>query len=450
MQKISILALFMFLIIHVYGQTNRSQYISGEGHFTSEEGDGLNFIRNQLLASAFKNILSKELKTLGFDADLFWLRYDQKFNQFFEPTKTKLEERYGVEKRKELKKALRIKRKTLQRNYANIHRAIGQYSIKKTSRSPRFPKAHTISVQAKVNRNILHRIYLDFTTETKESNFQTLYLSVDFQLENMSWNEMGTDIESSFTSAILERWKKEIIEYAKSQNLQIQNVVITDEATFSTLNAYMQTASETLSAQYPSSLWAKLHFTVTRTEEDTLFQKREYKIQGDLALIDLSGQKIVLYQAFSPVRKSYNTASIGQLSGQLSGFIYNMPLNTLKKFPQTLKTLPPPKSKVLLSIAPYRNIGDVLTLMKALGEKGIAHQFSPKLENYSQTGVNVSLKFLGDLKKVKAVLLSLNNRHISPHLSVKIYNPQNPLKMALEYIDTEQTNSIESTKSNKR
>ena len=212
----------------------------------------------------------------------------------------------------------------------------------------------------------------------------------------------------------------------------------------------MQTASEALSSQYPSSLWAKFHFTVNRTTEDTLFQKREYKIQGDLALMDLSGQKIVLHQDFSPVRKSYNTASTGQLGGQLSGFIYNIPLNTLKRLPQTLKTLPPRKSKVLLSVTPYRNIGDVLTLVKALGEKGVAHQFSPQLQNYSNIGANISLEFLGNLKKVKAVLLSFNNRHISPHLLVKIYNPENPLKIALEHMAIEQANSMESTKSKKR
>ena len=166
-----LLVFFILFATCLYGQSNRSQYINGEGHFTSEEGDSLNFIRNQLLSSAFKDILSKELKNLGLDADLFWLRYDQKFNQSFEPTKEKLEKQYGAQKRKEFKKALRIKRRVAQRNYANIHRAIGQYSVKKTSRSPRFPKSHTISVQAKVNRSVLHRIYLNFTTEAKRNQF---------------------------------------------------------------------------------------------------------------------------------------------------------------------------------------------------------------------------------------------------------------------------------------
>ncbi len=444
-----VLSTGFFLITHTPAQIGNSNSVIGEGRFTPGEGDQLSFIREQLLASAFRDVLTKEMNKLGLESTSFWQHYNQKFDQFFEPTRKKLKEQYGIQpgqkisasKRKKYEQVLRLKHRNLKRNYGNIGRAIGQYSIKKLSRSPTLPHTRSISIQAKVNRNILHQIYLNFTAEAKESNINTLYLTVNFKIENMSWNDMGDALEPTFTTAILERWKKNILESTKSQKLQIQNVIMADKDTHSTLERYIQASSETLDPQYTASLWAKFHFTVERTKEEALFQKREYKIRGDFALINLSNQKIILHQDFSPVKKTYHTASADNLRGQLSGLISGIPLNILKKLPPALKALPSRKSKILLSVSPYRNIRDVLTLMRVLGERGIAHQVSPQLQNYSKIGANILLEYSGDPQKVKSLLSSLNNRHISRHLLVKIHNPQNPFKIALETVAAEPANS---------
>ncbi len=459
-----LLSIVLILGGFLNAQANRSKYIDGEGRFVSQDGDGLSFIKKQLLASAFRDILSKEFKTLGLDAEFFWSRYDQKFNESFEPVQEKLKEKYGIRegekvssaKRKQFKKVLRLRKKSFKARYGNLGRAISQYSIKRMTRSPQVPNARYIRVQAKVNRKILRQLYLRFTTENRDRAFHTLYLSADFKVENMAWNDMGVKVESDFTSVVLDHWKEKLTEGMKSQ---VERIVVVDEGVRSELNQHMKVSKEILLGlvqeaeknlnsgifdnNYTSSLWVKLNFVMSKMGEEPLLKKREYKIRGDIVLIDLADQKIVAYEDFASLEKNYTTSNAEKLSSNLASLVYRIPLEAMKEFPQKLASLPPQKSKVLLEVSPYRNIGDVLTFLKFVGEKGIVHQFSASLKGYSKNKANVFLEFSGASQEAKKVLLSLNGKKISPNIFVKIPNLENPFMLGLETISTGERTSGE-------
>ena len=65
---------------------NAADFIRGEGRFVSEPSDGHEFVKSQLLYEGFSDILSKEMRNLGLNKDLFWLRD----NLFFNYCKTSL------------------------------------------------------------------------------------------------------------------------------------------------------------------------------------------------------------------------------------------------------------------------------------------------------------------------------------------------------------------------
>ena len=95
-------------------------YVAGEGHFSSKEGDSLSFIKSQLLYNAFRDVISKELKSMKLDDRKFWRNYEEKFSQQFEPTAKALKKSFSNKKNRKSKKttyksSLRVKRLTAQR-----------------------------------------------------------------------------------------------------------------------------------------------------------------------------------------------------------------------------------------------------------------------------------------------------------------------------------------------
>jgi hypothetical protein len=57
-------------------------FVDGEGHFFAKDSDSLSFVKKQLLSSAFRNVMTKELDAMGLDSKLFWQQYDKKFEKY--------------------------------------------------------------------------------------------------------------------------------------------------------------------------------------------------------------------------------------------------------------------------------------------------------------------------------------------------------------------------------
>ena len=43
--------------------------LKGEARFYSQDEDPLNFVKSQLLEKSFRDVITKEMKTLGFDGE---------------------------------------------------------------------------------------------------------------------------------------------------------------------------------------------------------------------------------------------------------------------------------------------------------------------------------------------------------------------------------------------
>ncbi|TDJ05650.1 MAG: hypothetical protein E2O68_06195, partial [Deltaproteobacteria bacterium] len=206
-----LISIFIFLFM---ASSQASDYISGQGRFYAADGDSIQFIKKQLLYNAFRNVINKDLKHQGLNDKRFWEIFDQKFEESFAEIKETLQTKYKIQEGEKIdpkvqekyKKALRAKRLVLRTKFSSLGRAISSYAIKTITRSPKYPKSRFLSLQAKVDRKILNRIYFRFIKSGENKKFSSLIISPTLSLTNLTWDELGVEVKNDLTEVIYGHW----------------------------------------------------------------------------------------------------------------------------------------------------------------------------------------------------------------------------------------------------
>tara|TARA_R110002072_G_scaffold64203_2_gene159248 strand:+ start:91094 stop:92461 length:1368 start_codon:yes stop_codon:yes gene_type:complete len=426
MFKLITISIFLFFQLQINGKV-----IEGEGRFYSHDEDGLNFVQKQLLASAYKDVISKELKNMGLDEKAFWESYETKFEEYFTPILNNMKEKYGIDvegKKADLagfKKALRYKRLNLKSRYGELYKAISKYSEKSKSRSQQVPNARYIKIRAQVNRRILHKIFLNFTTNNKNRNFLKLYITSNISLKDLSWADMGVEVETDFTSVIKAHWEK----WLKDKlNNTVEQIIFTDESDFSSLSNFMKiprvtvdslnadTTEETPVNEFSNSLWMKININIDKTYEKDLNQKRGYSISGNYVLIDLNNQELLDHADYSPYDKVYSYRDSKALSSSLATFVYQLPIDNFKNIPESMKNASATKKSINISLNGFDNIKNVFELQKLLNAKGITKQLNAKINFLGSTNSGIEVDFIGSHEDAKNLLKSLTGESIGDNI----------------------------------
>ncbi|MCO4792864.1 MAG: hypothetical protein KC493_04075 [Bacteriovoracaceae bacterium] len=435
-------------------------YIQGEGHFFAKDNDSLGFVKKQLLASAFRDVMTKELDSMGLDTKLFWQQYDKKFEDYFETIKLSLKEKYKIDdpntsqkRRGNYQDALRTKRLRAKSSYGRLQRAIISYSIKKMSRSTQMANSRYLSLNARVDKKMLRNFYFKFTREGESRHFKTLYVSTNFNLKSMTWLDAGVEVESDFTSVVKEHWKNWL-----KQNLgsYVDNVELTDLLSEEKLNAYLslpEDAGKTIATpdadadsaapadEFEDSLWLKVTSTIQNLSTNELLGERKYKVSGDYVVLDLKTNKLVRHFDFVTESKSYKTEDKHQLSSNLASLVYRMPMVDFQELGKSLVELPPKMKRVRLTVNNLSSVQDLISLKNFLSNKGLAQRFSPSLDTYAgQTG-RIILGFQGENEAVKETLIKLNNESLGNDRKMVIESPENPFILSIQKIEEEVTES---------
>jgi hypothetical protein len=437
--------------------------MEGEGRFYSRDEDTLAFIKEQLIASAYKDIFTKEMKEMGLDSDKFWRNYEDKFSEYFLPIKETLEKKYGLEEKPNRKqkdqfnKALRKKRLDLKRRYGKLSRAIPKFSIKKMSRSPQVPNSRYIRLKAKVDRKEVNRIYLQFTAENPERHFSTLYMTMNFNLVNTSWTETGVEIQSDFTDVLANHWKEQLMKRLEGK---IDKIIVTDAATTAELEGFLRMGTEVrkemvssskpqpeiegqqvekepkenqvLGNDFGSSLWLSMNFTIKKIKENVDTKKREFEFNGDLILQDLAHGKIIKFKDFDQRGGSYSFEDLTSLRNSIATGIANIPTPVFNSFEKRLVNFRGGKKRVVLEIVEYDSLGGVESLMKALGERGVTKQFSPMIESFTPDSARIVLEYAGADVEMISILRSLEGKELDGGRVLSFSNEDSYFQLVLK------------------
>lgn len=436
--------------------------VEGEGRFYSRDEDTVAFIKDQLIASAYKDIFTREMKEMGLDSDKFWRNYEDKFAAYFLPIKETLEKQYEINEKPSKKnkddfnKALRKKRLDLKRRYGKLSRAIPKYSIKKMTRSPQVPNSRYIRLKAQVDRKEVNRIYLQFTAENPERHYSTLYMTMNFNLVNTSWTETGVEIQTDFTDVLANHWKDQL---TKRLTGKVDKVVVADAARTAELEGFSRMGSEirrevvsnanqaeaeegkservvedspVLGNDFTSSLWLTMNFTIKKIKENKEAMKREFEFSGDLVLQDLALGKIVKFKDFEERSSTYSLEDLTSLRNSIATAIANIPTPVFNGFEKRLVNFRGGKKKVVLEVVEYDSLGGIESLMKALGEKGVTKQFSPMIESFTQDNARIVLEYAGEDSEMIAILKSLEGKELNGGRVLSFPNQESYFQLVLK------------------
>ncbi len=464
------LGLILALILPGVQTQAKNKFISGEGRFFAQEEDSLSFVKKQLLFSAFRDVISKELKLMGLESDFFWQKYDAKFDEYFLPIQEDLKKRYKIDdenvtekKRTAYQKRLRAKKLKLKSRFGRLARSIKSYSIKSMSRSTQMANSRYLSILANVDRQSLNQLYFKFTRTNETRHFKNIFLTVDFRLKDLAWTELGVEVQSDFTNVIKEHWKRWLTDnYApyvdlvvitdEAQKGKLQNFVRIPQETTKTIHSYTsdakaseeQTETSYISVEEDAlrdSLWLKISITLEKKDEDVLLKKREFEIGGEFILIDLKNNQMAHHFDFVLDRNKFSFEKSQTLSSNLASLIYGKPLNELKKVQKSLGQMPSNKRKVNLEIYNLDSIGQLFKMRKLIQNKGVTLLLNPTIKEFNNNVAIVSLEYQGDPTRLSDKLKELENTMIDDRV-LKFRTVDNPFQMFLDQKALEVPNKV--------
>ncbi len=438
------LVIFILFLLNVAFAKDTS--VKGEGNFWAESGDSLSFIKQQLQHQGFKDVISKELTNMGFNSDEFWEKYEEKFKEDkLTAIKEALDKKFGIwmdpeaenaqelepkklnkDQQKDYDSKLRLQTLLAKRNFGNINRVIRSFSVKKISRSPQNPESRYISLEAKVDRVYLSKIYYEFMREQKTAMVSKLYLYTDFNLENTSWFDLGVKVKSDFSTAVDDSWKK----WLEDNKIEgIQTIQILDSSDKKDMAKHFNMPYEKLTQEvqdkFKDALVLRVNLNIEKTAHQELFKEYAFDFKGDLVLLDLSTNKVLYKDSLEKQNKVYRDIPYEDLRNAVANFVYRIPLGKFTNMKKYVAKVSKVDSVQTVKIENFQNIDEVFSFIDLLKNKGIKLRIIPVLRAFSSNSAEVVVFYQGGNTTLEKFITGLKNFTGSQEFDFEFFPEQN-------------------------
>lgn len=432
---------------------------SGEGRFISKDGDSLSFIKKQLLYASVRDIITKELSLMGHSSEVFWAKYNEKFDNYFSSVKDNLDKSYGLtdesvkltgKKKERYDNSLRSKKLTLKARYGKLQKILSSYSIKKMSRSPQFPNSRYMNIQAKVNRKLLNEIFYGYTRGGEKRIYKNLFVTVEFSMRDMSWQDLGVELENDFTSVLKEHWKRWFEDKFKGK---VNNVVLTTSYEEEKLDSHLKMLSEASTSlnnisniegelentqssallsvddELKDSLWMKVKVNIRKISDDQTFKKRTFDFGGEYLLFDLKSNRLASHYDFISEEATYST--VKDLSSNSASLVYRLPVAKWESLIKDISHFPLGRDSFRVDIVGANSVRQINEVEKYLASQGLTHNLKVKIDSFNRDRAQLKVYFKGSAEDLKSTLLSTKNLEIDNQKKIYFENEDNPFMINL-------------------
>ena len=414
------------------------KFIKGEARFYSQDEDALSFIKEQLLDVAFKDIISKKMVLMGLDSKLFWKNFQEKFEVHFKNTHEELKARFEDDEGKmkpkdkeKYQKLLRLKRLKARKTFGRLAVVIQSYVIKRMSRSLKYPNSRYMRLLANVDKKRFRGLYARFVKLGGKREFKTLYLSVNFELQGVTWQDIGVAVEADFTEVIKKHWLSwfssrmgTFVKDFKPVNKELGNNLDLLLASKSSKNSDLE--------NFADSLWLKINFQIGKDGENTIQKKRAFSFRGNYLLMDLQTQKPLDFYDFPKISHKYSYLDNHQLSSNVASYIYRVPLKRFERFRKKLEILPANEKTLKLEVENITSIQEILEIIALIKERGVIQNVEPQISFYDRNRALLRLDYRNEYNSLKKILLSLNQYVLGNGRSVVLKNQENIMRIYLK------------------
>tara|TARA_Y100000768_G_scaffold386204_1_gene374030 strand:+ start:5301 stop:6632 length:1332 start_codon:yes stop_codon:yes gene_type:complete len=389
-------------------------FTRGVGYFYAHSGDRHEFIKKQLVYEGFKNIISKELEKMGLNKEVFWKKYEAMLNEEFDKIESDLRSKLNITakssaaQKNRFKQALREKKLNYRLGFGDLNTIINRYSIKKLSRSQKNANSRSINLEGAVDKNKLTKVYYDFVSDSKRSEYGSLYLNINYILEDITYTELGIENEKDFSNVIKSKWIEWFNKNKPGNISKITELAGKDQAK---LNDYLKLPANKMLSNIPpmfvNSLLLDLEVKIERVKYDKRKNEYEFRYSGAGYLKELQTNLVVDTYEFSEELKKYSLNDDISLANIIVNHVYRMALGSFPQIVSSIKNITNINSIQNLEIINYDNMYQVVSLVDDIQSKGIRYSLRTHISHFGKNKAEVVLFFDGKESDIKALLRSL-------------------------------------------
>lgn len=433
----------------------------GEGRFISEEGDSLPFVKEQLLFNAFQDVITKYLKKQDLNADLFWEKHNQKFENFFKHVEKDLRDNFQTigpetgENLVKLEKEIRVKKLERKAQYGMLNRVIKSYSINSMTRAPNMPKARYINISAQVDNNLLNQIYFDYASPKKLVKGYNLYLLPLFSLSNMSWSDTGVDTMKSFSMVVSDHWKKFLEEGLKDQ---INQIILLNEDSQADLRSVFE-GTRRDKGFFELGEIGKSNFSglddgflllvkvkMKKISEKILLKKIQIELDLNYVLVDMRNNKIIDFSDIPKKQTSFLTDNSSQLSSSVATSIYRMPLEEFSRIKRDINENLRNANVGYLKVNNINTVEDLFGLQETLRSKGVPFQLSSKIHSLNANEGVLEFEFNGNQEQLTKFLKGIEREKLVDGREITFEENSGDYTLAIKTLDGQKKSDESSQK----
>ncbi|MCB9062822.1 MAG: hypothetical protein H6622_14970 [Halobacteriovoraceae bacterium] len=438
-----------------------AEMTNGEGRFYAYEDDSLKFINQQLLSSAFQDVLDKEMKKMGLDSDLFWQKFEERLAENLNPISDRLQKKYGINppessedkkadvdpaKKDAFDKEFRLIKLKMRAKLGNIRKAIKSYEIKKKSRATRSASSRFLILSALVDSKQVHEIYKYFTRSGQGLQFEKTYLTVNYEFQQTSWNELGVEKSDDFTSVLEQYWQQWLVDNFKEK---LGEIIIADSSRKKMLQDYvfqmstnaqlMTGESSAIGQDFQNNSWLNIQLKYRRIDDNEKKDERAFEISAKFLYLDLNNSEVILSADYPRVEKVFKFESDHKLSSLIASFSYQLPLQDLLKIRPTLAQIPMNSSRFILEVNGLTNIKDLIQVNDHLTNVGVILNLKSMIKTYSGSKGILAIQYTGKKEDLNKLLLKIDQSKLNTNMLMAFPNKENMGILILKYITENST-----------
>ena len=399
------------IVLCFFSLAMASEFVSVQSNYRAQDGDAISFVKKELLYRSYKEVITKELKRLKFDANQFWTLYNEEFEKSFAKKKEALKEKYQVEEgdissekyKKYVEQVTKSRVYALQ-GFGNIGRVIQSYSIKKMSRSTSNPNLRYMTLEAKVNDQALTKLYFEFTKTSQELEAGSLYVDVRYNFNTLTDQDLGVSSRDEFTSTINRKWVEWFNKNPPANIDDIDLVTESEKARFDSL--FMQNGAGAFS-QTDNSYHLLIKVNLEKKGDHRLSKESRFTISGTLVLRSLRDLSIVYQDNLPITHKTFLIDENVSLSSLVATAIYQVPKTLFQQSKDLMKGSMATTQYNEIKLAGFKTSTQVFEFIELLKSKGVRHSMKPELISFDPSNYLAGVYYRGDKTDLLSVLNSL-------------------------------------------
>lgn len=422
---------------------------SGDGKFLTREGDNQESIKKVLFFYALKDLITRELKSIGVDPNIFWRKFDDKFELSLNEQKrvflAKKEEQYkndGTRLRKEkIERDWIIETAPAKVDFMGLSNVLSTYNITRLNRSPQNPLIRYMTIQGEIGKQILGQLYRKMIQEGPVKDFVRVYLYSKFDLVNCTWNELGVDSENDFTKVVKSHWLDWLKNHLRGD---IHEFEIADEGILRNIEEEIKDAEEKdaakkwegllaneINGDYADAVLVKINVIIKKTNEDLLNQTRNIEVSTDYMVKGIGPNYVVLTEDIEIPKKEYSVKDAQEYSSALATSVYQSPLVSLSDLKRSLQSVSPSYRVLKLELGNVFSLTDLTKIQEYMENLNPGRQVKSSIISQSGKQAIMELKINGNKDEISRFLNSLDNAKVTEGKVLLVKNKLTPYMLEL-------------------